>query len=263
MSDLFNKLNKLKDGISGNMPKNIDPKAGLLGAAGIGGLLGAVLGGSGGVKRAAKNVAVVGGSAALGALAFKLFQKWQGSNNQQPPQGQLPPQGYGAPQQGGFGYGAGAGAGAAGGYGAGAASDDPFAAYNNQQQAQLMLTNDSGKLIIEAMIFAARADGHIDAHEQEMIMSTAKSISNDPNINQTIRKFLSEPLDPNELARKVQNQEQALDVYKLSAAAIVADNVQEQNYLADLARALRIDANTKARLDQEAVQIKMQLSQQG
>ena len=79
MSDLFSKLkdgaNKLSKNMP-NMPKNIDPKVGMAGAAGIGAVLGALFGGSKGVKKTAKNVAVVGGSAALAALAYKMYQNW-------------------------------------------------------------------------------------------------------------------------------------------------------------------------------------------
>ena len=158
---------------------------------------------------------------------------------------------HGAPQ-GGFG--------APQGYGQ-TASDDPFAAYNQQQQQQqLMLTNDMGKVLLEAMVFAARADGHIDRQEQEMILSTAQQLSSDSNFNQLIREYLNAPLDPRALAQKVSSREQALDVYRLSAAAIVADNAQEQNYLQALAGALQIDSATKEQLDQEAVQIREQIS---
>ena len=261
MSDLFNKLNKIKDSISSNLPQAPDSKAGMLGAAGIGGVLGALFGGSKNVQRTAKNVAVIGGSAALAALAYKMYQKWQnGSNGQSAPQGQIPDQGQG---YGGFGQAAGtgaAGAGAAGGFG----GDDPFAAYNQSQaaqQQQLLLSNDMGKLLLKSMVFAARADGHIDPKEQEMILSTAQQLNANSDLNNQIREYLNAPLDPNAIAQQVGSREQALDVYRLSAAAIVADNVQEQNYLNALARALMIDANTKNQLDQEAAQIRQQIAQ--
>ena len=242
MGDLFSKLNQLKDTVQSNLPKAPDSKAGLLGAAGVGGVLGALFGGSKNVQRTAKNVAVIGGTAALAALAYKMYQKWQSSGQAATPNSQ-PQGGYGVAQQGGFG--------APQGYGQ--ASDDPFAAYNQQQQQQqLMLTNDMGKVLLEAMVFAARADGHIDR--------TAQQLSSDSNFNQLIREYLSAPLDPRALAQKVSSREQALDVYRLSAAAIVADNVQEQNYLLALAGALQIDSATKAQLDQEAVQIREQIS---
>lgn len=270
MSDLFNKLNKIKDSISSNLPQAPDSKAGMLGAAGIGGVLGALFGGSKNVQRTAKNVAVIGGSAALAALAYKMYQKWQnGSNGQSAPQGQIPDQGQGY-GQGGYGQGYGgfsqangagsAGAGAAGGFG----GDDPFAAYNQSQaaqQQQLLLSNDMGKLLLKSMVFAARADGHIDPKEQEMILSTAQQLNANSDLNNQIREYLNAPLDPNAIAQEVGSREQALDVYRLSAAAIVADNAQEQNYLNALARALMIDANTKNQLDQEAAQIRQQIAQ--
>lgn len=289
MSDLFNKL---KDGASAlgknipNMPKGMDSKAGMLGAAGVGGLLGAVFGGSKNVKRTAKNVAVVGGSAALAALAYKMYQNW--SNGKSSGQGHATAGGYGAPtggygSAGGYGasagnggYGASAGNGGYGapagngGYGASTgnggygapAGNDPFADFNSQnsQQEMQMLANEGGRLIIEAMIFAARADGHIDAQEQEMIMTAARQMGGDTN--NMIREFLSKPLDPRELASKVRNRDQALDIYRLSAAAIVADNNMEMRYLNDLAAALQIDNATRAQLDNDASQLRLQMSGQ-
>lgn len=261
MSDLFDKLKQGVSGISNNLPQG---KAGMLGAAGVGGLLGALFGGSKGIQRTAKNAAVIGGSAALAALAYKMYQNW--SQGKQAPQGQAP-QGYGAP-----GYNAGQGYGSAPGYGApgygapsggfgGAQSDNPFADYN-AQQAPAMLSNDTGKLVLKAMVFAARADGHIDPSEQEVILSTAKNVTNDPNFNQLIRDYLNEPLDPKSLAAQVSSREQALDLYRLSAAAIVADNQAEQNYLNALASALGLDGSTKLQLDQESAQLRLQLAQQ-
>lgn len=263
MSDLFSKLkdgaNKLSKNMPNmsNMPKNLDPKVGMAGAAGVGAVLGALFGGSKGVKKTAKNVAVVGGSAALAALAYKMYQNWSSNKN-----GTAAPSGsqnigygqasssYGSPSsynQGGYGASAGA-------------SNDPFAEFNaqNAQQEQLMLSNDMGKLLIEAMIFAARADGHIDAQEQEMIMKTANQLGG--NTNQMIREFLNKPLDPRDLAAKVQNQSQAMDIYRLSAAAIVADNMQEQRYLSDLAAALNINEFTKQQLDNDANELRRQMS---
>lgn len=258
MSDLFGKL---KDTVGKNIPSNIPSGAGMLGAAGVGGLVGALFGGSKGVKKAAKNVAVVGGSAALAALAYKMYDNWSNSRKAQDQAANVPQGGYGAPQGG---YGAPQGAyGAQGGYGQSAPSADPFAAYNAAQQNQpLALPNDdAGKLILQAMIFAARADGHIDRQEQEMILKTAQTVSPDSNFNATISQFLNAPLDPKALASKVSNQQQAFDIYRLSATAIVADNDMERRYLSDLAAALNLDSMTIAQLDNDANQLRLQLSQ--
>lgn len=272
MSDLFGKL---KDTVGKNIPSNIPSGAGMLGAAGVGGLVGALFGGSKGVKKAAKNVAVVGGSAALAALAYKMYDNWSNSRKTQDQAANVPQGGYGAPQggygapqgaygapQGGYGAPQG-GYGAQGGYGQSAPSDDPFAAYNAAQQNQpLALPNDdAGKLILQAMIFAARADGHIDRQEQEMILKTAQTVSPDSNFNATISQFLNAPLDPKALASKVSNQQQAFDIYRLSATAIVADNDMERRYLSDLAAALNLDSMTIAQLDNDANQLRLQLSQ--
>ena len=259
MSDLFDKLKQGVASVSNNLPQG---KTGLLGAAGVGGLLGALFGGSKNVQRTAKNVAVIGGSAALAALAYKMYQNWSQGKNGQPAAPQGAPygagQGYGNQDYAGQGAPYGAGQGAQQG-----AAGDPFAAYNAQQQAAVpMLSDNVGKLVLKAMIFAARADGHIDPKEQEVILSTAHNVTNDPNFNQLIREYLNEPLNPRSLASQVSSQAQALDLYRLSAAAIVADHPAEQQYLAALAQALNLDQGTKLQLDQEAAQLRLQLAQQ-
>lgn len=291
MSDLFNKLKK---GLGDNMPNmgqmadkaremgRGNSTAGMLGAAGVGGILGALFGGSKNVKKVAKNAAVIGGSAALAALAYKMYQNWSNkSPNPQQQQGGYQQGGapygnqgggFGQPNtytQGGFGQNQGGFGGNAGGFGGSGMSatqggfgnsNDPFADFNNQSAPQISYNNDNGKLIIEAMVFAARADGHIDADEQKMITSTAEHVSNDPNFMNTIRECLQKPLDPNALASKVGSYEQGLDIYRLSAAAIETDNQQEHNYLVALANALRIDNNTKAQLDNEAKAFRSQVT---
>lgn len=257
MSDLFDKLNQLGKQAARNQASSRNGNTnGELGDV-LGDVLGGLFGGTTQVKQqpaannlsVGKSAALLGGTAGLAAMAYKMFQKWQsegasaqspwGNNNQNTYQYQNQSQNTGR------------------------IGSDPFSEYNQTQatqRASMEQRNEMGRLILKAMIFAARADGHIDAKEQAMIMSATQQLNYEPNINTLIREYLSEPLNPQTLARNVRTQNQALDIYRLSSAAIVADQAQEQQYLADLAHVLNIDTNTRRQLDQEASLIRRQMT---
>lgn len=291
---------------------------GQIGAMGVGGLLGALASNPKNISKTVKQAAMIGGGAALGGLAYSMYQKWrnQPAQGQQPypyqgqPQGgYLPPQGGYAPQQQG-GYGGGyAPQSAPGAYNGGfnpqnngygtqqfgqpvntggfnnqrigyqqqggtpfpqgkvpvGAGNDPFASYNTQQQqtgyTPEVNSDAISDLLLEAMVFAARADNHIDNSERQMILKMANELRPTQDLMNKIQEFLNEPLDPNVLARKMPTPDMAPDLYRLSAAAIVADTPAERQYLQDLARALRLPPNQVQILDQEAMQFRRQQGQ--
>lgn len=257
MSDLFNKLNQLGKQAARNQASSRNGSANSDLGDVLGDLLGGLFGGATPVKQqpaasnlsAGQGAALLGGTAGLAAMAYKMFQKWQAgstSASSQSPWGNSNQNTYQYQNQS-----------------AGRIGSDPFSEYNQTQatqRASVEQRNEMGRLILRAMIFAARADGHIDDKEQAMIMSATQQLNYEPNINNLIREYLNEPLNPQTLARNVRTKDQAFDIYRLSAAAIVADHPQEQQYLADLARVLGIDTNTKRQLDQEASLIRRQVT---
>lgn len=70
----------------GDMVKSAGGLGGLLGSAALGGLLGTLMSGKT-ARKVAKGALMVGGTAAVGALAWKFYQKWSGANGAAP-QGQ-------------------------------------------------------------------------------------------------------------------------------------------------------------------------------
>ena len=80
----------------GDMVKSAGGLGGLLGSAALGGLLGTLMSGKT-ARKVAKGALMVGGTAAVGALAWKFYQKWSGANGAAP-QGQ--PAGNGPRQPG-------------------------------------------------------------------------------------------------------------------------------------------------------------------
>ncbi len=224
---------------------------GLLGATAVGGVLGVLFGGKKSAKKMAKKAVLVGGTAAAGALAWKFYQKWaEGKNNPvTPPAGG----GYASPT----------------GYGAGQFGDAP-----QQQPAQvtqqaqsaspesgLAIEDTTALILLEAMVFAARADGHIDAEEQAYIENAVESLFPDKEMATVLHDLLSKPIDPNSLASKVQNAEEAADLYRLSCAAITVDSFMERSYLDGLAKALGLDEAQKTTLEHEAAAVRESMEQ--
>lgn len=216
---------------------------GMLGATAVGGILGALLGGSKGLQKTAKNVAAVGAGAAVAGLAYSFLQKWRQNSKQQSQDL--------------------------------AQNPNPFAnqnAYNPQGTPQaytpqggavtsyeqnFSVEDQGALLLLKAMIFSARADGHIDESERQMIEASAQQLG--ANVQNVINSYMTCPLDPNAIAREVKDRSMIPDLYKLSAAVIYCDNFMEQSYLAGLAQALGIPENQKQQLDVEASVLRQQI----
>ena len=160
------------------------------------------------------------GSAALGgllgALAWNFYKKWA-----QPGQ--------------------------AGGADAAPAAEIPAP----RPQDALPPAENTALLLLEAMVFAARADGHIDEEERSRIQDTAASLFPDQSMTELLDGLMNRPIDPAALAARVRDPEEGRDLYRLSRAVVNVDNFMERSYLDGLARALNIGADEQARLEKE------------
>ena len=93
---------------------------------------------------------------------------------------------------------------------------------------------------IKAMINAAKADGQIDAEEQEKIVSRLGDI--DPQEAAFIRDEISKPLNFDFFADIT--QEMTPQIYAVSLMAISLDTPAEISYMQQLAQGLGLDAQT-------------------
>jgi uncharacterized membrane protein YebE (DUF533 family) len=175
---------------------------------GLGALAGAVLGG--GVGGAARG----GAMALLGTLALSALRNAQGDAG-------------GAVQP------------------AGAL---PAAGRPESVDIEAVASEESERLVLVAMISAAKADGRIDEAEANRIMSHLNS----EDVSEAERRFVLEevrkPLDVAGLAASVRSPAQAAQVYAASLLAIDIDTNEERQYLRELASALNLDAGTVAYL---------------
>lgn len=190
---------------------------GSLGGLAAGGLSGAalmkLLGGSKkGGSSTGKTALLTAGSAAIGALAWKTYKEW--SEKQSNPSQTIP-----------------------------SSADDLFASYAPSV--------DHDRLMLQAMIAAAKADGHIDERERNMIRSQAEDLGLSPELRQFITQELNSPLDPAKIASSVSSPEQAAELYLMSLLIVDDQNFMEKNYLQELARQLRLAPEMVARLEKQ------------
>lgn len=103
--------------------------------------------------------------------------------------------------------------------------------------------------VIRAMIYAAKADGHIDDDEKSRIIKQLQGMSLGQQGQEIVNAAMNEPLDPTMVAKGVTDEEEALQLFTLSCAAINIDNFLEKNYLDALATALHIPNDVKSDIE--------------
>ncbi|WP_339846847.1 tellurite resistance TerB family protein [uncultured Halopseudomonas sp.] len=217
-------LNAGKDMMQNQGSGNTQPQSRSGGSSPLGGLLGSVGGGAlgGGAmsllmgsKKARKmggKVAVYGGLAALGVVAYKAYSNWQSQA-----QGNVSP---GQPQ-----------------------TIDRVPPAQIEQHSQA---------ILRAVIGAAKADGHIDERERVLIDGEVERITDDSELKRWFDQELAKPLDPADVARSAATPEIAAEMYLASLVMVDDQNFMERSYMEELARQLKLDPALKAELEAQA-----------
>lgn len=195
--------------------RHADNERGLLNADfGKGALAGGALGlllGNKKARKYGKKLALYGGVAAVGVLAYKAYGDWK-------------------QQQGGVQAGA-----------------EPQT-IDRLPPAQ---AEEHAQGILKALVAAAKADGHIDAREREVIEGEFRRVDSDASLQQWLHAELERPLDPAEVARAATSPEMASEMYLASLLAADEQSFMERAYLDELAKQLGLDDSLKQRLEQE------------
>ena len=162
------------------------------------------------VRKVGGKVAIYGGLAALGVLAYKAYGNYnaqKGSAPQREPQtlDRLPP-----------------------------------AQVEQHSQA-----------ILKALVAAAKADGHIDERERELIEGEFTKLDNDQELQHWLHTELNKPLDPTDVARAASTPEMAAEMYIASVMLVDEENFMEKSYLDELARQLKLEPGLKVELERQ------------
>jgi uncharacterized membrane protein YebE (DUF533 family) len=179
------------------------------GGAVAGGLLGMLLGG----KRGGGGLLGYGGAAALGALALQAYQTYQRQ------------------QAGGMAR-----------FGDVGADSLPHA----------RPATDGGPfelVLVRAMVGAAKADGHIDASEQQRLFAQVERLGLDADAKAYVFDLLTHDVDVDGLARAAATPEQGAELYLAARLAIDPDQPKEKAWLDALATRLKLPAELRMSLD--------------
>lgn len=199
---------------SASGPRADDERGWLNADFGKGALAGGALGlllGNRKARKYGKKLAVYGGVAAIGVLAYRAYGDWQR-------------------QQGG----------------AAAGTDPQTIDRLPPPQAEV-----HAQAILKALVAAAKADGHVDAREREVIEGEFRRLDDDASLQGWLHAELARPLDPAEVASASTSPEMASEMYLASLLAADEQSFMERAYLDELARQLGLDDALKQRLEEE------------
>ncbi|MBD1390783.1 tellurite resistance TerB family protein [Neiella sp. HB171785] len=204
--------------------------SGLAGGAAAGGVM-ALLAGNKSARKFAGKAARYGGAALLGGLAFSAYRKWQ---TQQQPSQANPAQ---SPQ---------------------VATSQPdayaYQAIEKSFKSESVYTENFQLTLVQAMISAAKADGHIDNKEQTRIFNAIEQMDLSHEAKGVIFDLMRQPISVTDIANGAHCIEQKSGVYLASCLAVDLDGPIEQAYLNRLATALALPDELASQLRDQADQ---------
>ncbi|WP_137822186.1 tellurite resistance TerB family protein [Pseudomonas sp. D(2018)] len=108
--------------------------------------------------------------------------------------------------------------------------------------------------ILKALVAAAKADGHVDARERQLIEEALGKLTQDAELHRWLDAELNKPLDPADVARAATTPEMAAEMYLASVLMVDEEHFMERAYLEELARQLRLDPGLKVELERQVRQ---------
>lgn len=107
--------------------------------------------------------------------------------------------------------------------------------------------------LLQAVIMAARADGHIDERERALLTEQIDAMGADAELHDWVERQLSAPLDAEALARQADSPQAAREMYLVSVAVIDDQNPMERAWLDQLGGALGLDEAMRQELERQAL----------
>ncbi|NJM81515.1 MAG: tellurite resistance TerB family protein [Tabrizicola sp.] len=187
-------------------------------ALGKGAIAGGLLGVllTGGGRQLLGTGAKIGGAALIGGLAYKAYEDWKAGKTA-------------------------------------GAEDGPMALPGPEEG--FLPDDDLSTRILQAMIAAAKADGHVTAEERARIDAQLGNLGLEAEAAALIAAELDQPLDVGRVAALASSEEEATQIYAASLLVVDPDGAAEKGYLAMLAARLNLDAGLVAHLHSKAAQL--------
>jgi uncharacterized membrane protein YebE (DUF533 family) len=182
--------------------------------AAVGGALALLLGSKRGRSLGGKALKL-GSIAAIGTLAWKVYQDWQSQQQQQ--QAKAPASVPGAPQR--------------------------------FESLPAPAIEDHSRAMLKAMIAAAKADGHMDDRERGLVEAELTRLDADPVTRQWMEAELRRPVEPAEVALAAKTPEMGAEIYLASVLVADETSTMERAYLDELAKDLKLAPELKADLE--------------
>jgi uncharacterized membrane protein YebE (DUF533 family) len=108
------------------------------------------------------------------------------------------------------------------------------------------------RAILIALVAAAKADGHVDDRERQLIDGEFKKMTQDRDLLNWVELELKKPLDPTAIAAVATTPEMAAEMYLASILVVDEENFMERAYLQELAKQLRLAPELQAELSTQA-----------
>jgi uncharacterized membrane protein YebE (DUF533 family) len=185
-----------------------------------GGLLGILM--TGGGRKLLGTGAKVGGAALIGGLAYKAFEDWKAGK-------------------------------------AATIEDGPISLPKPDGTvflpADAEAADDLATRILQAMIAAAKADGHVTTDERARIEGQLANLDLGEAATAMISAELDLPLDVGRVAALATSEEEAAEIYAASLLVVDEEAPAEKGYLAMLAARMQLDPGLVAHLHSKAAQL--------
>ncbi|MFZ0789863.1 MAG: tellurite resistance TerB family protein [Chromatiaceae bacterium] len=110
-----------------------------------------------------------------------------------------------------------------------------------QTPAEEQALQHTAELVIKGMINVAKADGQVSAEEIQRVVGKLKEAGMEGDAEAWILAELRKPLNLDAFVAEIPSKEVAAEVYAASLLAVEVDTPQERAYLTDLAKKAGID----------------------
>jgi len=108
-----------------------------------------------------------------------------------------------------------------------------------------------GLILVRAMIAVARADGRLDAQESQVIFQKIQSLGLDSASQNLLVQEMGHPVDVDAIVNSASSPELAAEIYIASLLAVDVDTAAEKSYLAMLAARLQLPSQLVTELENQ------------